>query len=179
MVRNGDQEQSSSGGARHAQGTPRAPLAGGPAAGAPVGDEAVARTPGKAGGRDDAGVPGQPRGDEGRPGDPGDPRQVPHPRRVPPRRSSLLRRPEYLRAIPSLARFLTPASRAPGDAQAGQHPSGPAAAEPETGGRNTEPDGTRPDGTGSRGTGPEGTRSDGAGSRGTGLDGTGSRRHRP
>jgi orotidine-5'-phosphate decarboxylase len=42
--------------------------------------------------------------------------QVPHPRWVLPRRSSLLRRPDPLRAISPLARFLTRASPAPGGA---------------------------------------------------------------
>jgi orotidine-5'-phosphate decarboxylase len=46
--------------------------------------------------------------------------QVPHQRQATPRRASLLRRPESLRAIPSLARFLRQAE--PGDALIGQEP---------------------------------------------------------
>jgi orotidine-5'-phosphate decarboxylase len=48
---------------------------------------------------------------------------VPHPRQAPSRRAGLLRRPESLRAIPSLARFLTRVSPDPGGARAGQDPA--------------------------------------------------------
>jgi orotidine-5'-phosphate decarboxylase len=49
---------------------------------------------------------------------------LPRPRQAPPRRASLLRRPESLRAIPSLARFLARASPEPGDARTGGDPAG-------------------------------------------------------
>jgi hypothetical protein len=52
---------------------------------------------------------------------------VPHPRQAPSRRAGLLRRPESLRAIPSLARFLGRASLEPGDARIGQDPAARAA----------------------------------------------------
>jgi hypothetical protein len=95
MVRYGDQEQSSSGGP-------------------------IPRTSQPAACREGAGAPGGPEGQEARPAGPEDPRRVPYPRPAPPRRASLLRRSEPLRAIPSLARFLTQASHEPGDRRIGQ-----------------------------------------------------------
>jgi orotidine-5'-phosphate decarboxylase len=102
MVRYGDQEQSSPGGTQQPLGTPQAPLA---------------RTPAEPGLRDGASAPDK-RGGEARLAGPDGARQVPHPR--PARRPALFRRPESLRAIPSLARFLTQASREPGAARPGR-----------------------------------------------------------
>ena len=95
MVRYGDQEQSSPGGT-------------------------IPRTSQEAAHREGAGAPGGPEGQEARPAGPEDTRRVPHPRQAPPRRASLLRRSETLRAIPSLARFLRPAE--PGDTRISQDP---------------------------------------------------------
>ena len=95
MVRYGDQEQSSPGGT-------------------------IPRTSQEAAHREGAGAPGGPEGQEARPAGPEDTRRVPHPRQPPPRRASLLRRSETLRAIPSLARFLRPAE--PGDTRISQDP---------------------------------------------------------
>ena len=97
MVRYGDQEQSSPGGT-------------------------IPRTSQEAAHREGAGAPGGPEGQEARPAGPEDTRRVPHPRQAPPRRASLLRRSETLRAIPSLARFLRPAE--PGDTRISQDPAG-------------------------------------------------------
>ena len=93
MVRYGDQEQSSPGGT-------------------------IPRTSQEAAHREGAGAPGGPEGQEVRPAGQEDTRRVPHPRQAPPRRASLLRRSETLRAIPSLARFLRPAE--PGDTRISQ-----------------------------------------------------------
>ncbi len=53
-----------------------------------------------------------------------DTRRVPRQRQAPQWRASLLRRSDALRAIPSLARFLTLASHEPGDARAGRDQAG-------------------------------------------------------
>ena len=92
MVRYSDQEHSSPGGAQHPTGTPQAP---------------VARTPREHAPREGEGESDGRQGGEARLAEPGDTHGVPRPRRVPPWRASLLRRPESLRAMPSLARFLT------------------------------------------------------------------------
>jgi hypothetical protein len=55
------------------------------------------------------------QGGEARLAEQDDTHAVPRPRQAPTRRASLLRRPESLRAIPSLARFLTRASLEPAD----------------------------------------------------------------
>jgi orotidine-5'-phosphate decarboxylase len=92
MVRYGDQEQSSPGGT-------------------------IPRTSQEADRREGAGAPDGPEGAQARPDDT---HRVPHPRQAPPRRASLLRRSETLRAIPSLARFLAPVSPEPGETRIGQ-----------------------------------------------------------
>ena len=108
MVRYGDQEQSSPGGAQYPQGTPQAP---------------AARTPQEPAQREGASAPDRQTGRETRLAEQDDPHQVPQPRQAPSRRAGLLRRPESRRAIPSLARFLGQASFEPGDARIGQDPA--------------------------------------------------------
>jgi orotidine-5'-phosphate decarboxylase len=97
MVRYGDQEQSSPGGT-------------------------IPRTSQEAARREGAGAPDGPEGAQVRQAGQEDPHRVPHPRQAPLRRTSLLRRSETLRAIPSLARFLNPASPDPGDTRISQDP---------------------------------------------------------
>jgi hypothetical protein len=109
MVRYGDQEHSSPGGAQHPPGTPQAP---------------VARTPREHAPRDDANKSDGQQGAEARLAEQDVALGLPRPRQAPPRRASLLRRPESLRAIPSLARFLARASPEPGDARTGGDPAG-------------------------------------------------------
>jgi orotidine-5'-phosphate decarboxylase len=95
MVRYGDQEQSSPGGT-------------------------IPRTSQDAARQEGAGAPDSPAGAQVRQARQDDPHRVPHPRQAPRRRASLLRRSETLRAMPSLARFLTPAPPGPGDARTSQ-----------------------------------------------------------
>jgi len=64
----------------------------------------------------------QPKGRETQLAEQDGTRQVPHPRQAPLRRALLLQRPQALRAMPSLSRFLRPAE--PGDARIGQEPAG-------------------------------------------------------
>jgi orotidine-5'-phosphate decarboxylase len=97
MVRYGDQEQSSPGGT-------------------------IPRTSQEAARREGAGAPDGPEGAQVRQAGQEDPHRVPHPRQAPLRRTSLLRRSETLRAIPSLARFLNPASPDPCDTRISQDP---------------------------------------------------------
>jgi hypothetical protein len=133
MVRYGDQEQSPPGGARHpleASQTPAAP------------------TPAEPARREGASAPDRQQGGEARLAGQDGTRQVPHQRQAPPRRGSLRRRPESLRAIPSLARFLTRASPEPGDTRLAQDPVGqdPVGQDPEEGwpgeaGQDAEADG--------------------------------------
>jgi orotidine-5'-phosphate decarboxylase len=61
---------------------------------------------------------------EASPAEQDDTRRVPRQRQAPQWRASLLRRSDALRAIPSLARFLTPASHEPGDPRAGRDQAG-------------------------------------------------------
>ncbi len=128
MVRYGDQEQSSPGGAqrplRHPR--PRRPV---PSGSPPYGTARAHRT-----GRQDG---------EARLAEQDDTRQVPHPRQAAPRRASLLRRPESLRAIPSLARFLAQASAEPGDARTGGDPPGRPAGRDRPAGASARPRGSR------------------------------------
>ncbi len=105
MARYGDQEQSSPGGARH-------PLE--------VSQIPVAPTPAEPARRESASAPDRQPGGEARLAEQDGARQVPHQRQAPSRRASLLRRPESLRAIPSLARFLTRAAPEPGDTRVTQ-----------------------------------------------------------
>jgi orotidine-5'-phosphate decarboxylase len=56
--------------------------------------------------------------------EPGDTGRVPRQRQAPQWRASLLRRSDALRAIPSLARFLAPASHEPGDPRGGRDQAG-------------------------------------------------------
>ncbi len=109
MVRYGDQEHSSPGGAQCPPGTPQTP---------------VARTPREHAPREDANQPDGQQGGEARLAEQDVALGVPRPRQAAPRRASLLRRPESLRAIPSLARFLARASLEPGDARIGGDPAG-------------------------------------------------------
>jgi len=109
MVRYGDQEHSSPGGAEHPPETPQTPVAQTPRGHAP---------------REGANKPDGEPGGQARPAEQDDAHGVPRPRQAPPRRASLLRRPESLRAIPSLARFLTRASHESGGAPAGRDPGG-------------------------------------------------------
>jgi orotidine-5'-phosphate decarboxylase len=67
--------------------------------------------------------------------------QVPHQRQATPRRASLLRRPESLRAIPSLSRFLRQAE--PGDALIGQEPKDSVAGSPGDEGTLTDVEAAR------------------------------------
>jgi orotidine-5'-phosphate decarboxylase len=113
MVRYGDQEHSSPGGAQHPPGTPQTPVTSTPREHAP---------------REGANNPDGQQGGQARLTEQGDTHGGPRPRQLPLRRASLLRRPESLRAIPSLARFLRPAE--PGDARAGGGPAGPGPAGP-------------------------------------------------
>ena len=115
MVRYGGQEHSSQGGSQHPQGTPRTP---------------VARTPREHAAREGAGKSDGQRDGEAPPAEQDDTHTVPGPRQAPTRRASLLRRPESLRAIPSLARFLTRASLEPADARAGRDLAGDGPAVP-------------------------------------------------
>jgi orotidine-5'-phosphate decarboxylase len=89
----------------------------------------VARTPREHAPKEDAHQPDGQQGREARLAEQDVELGVPRPRRPAPRRASLLRRPESLRAIPSLARFLARASLEPGDPriggdQAGHDPAG-------------------------------------------------------
>ena len=104
MVRYGDQEHSSPGEAQYPPGTPQTP---------------VARTPREHAPREDASKPDGQQGGEARLAEQDDSHGVPRPRQAAPRRASLLRRPESLRAIPSLARFLARAPAEPADARIG------------------------------------------------------------
>jgi orotidine-5'-phosphate decarboxylase len=107
MVRYGDQEHSSPGGSQYPQVTPQTP---------------VARTPREHATREGASKPDGQQGGEARPAEQDDAHALP--RQAPRRRASLLRRPESLRAMPSLARFLTRASLEPADARTGRDPVG-------------------------------------------------------
>src|ERR1700760_2408900 len=75
MVRYGDQEQSSPGGAQFPPGAPQAP---------------AARTPREPARREGASAPDGPTGGEARLAEQDDTRQVPHPRQAPSRRAGLL-----------------------------------------------------------------------------------------
>ena len=108
MVRYGGQEHSSQGGS-HPQGTPQAP---------------VARTPRDHAQREGASTPDGQQGGEDRPAEQDDAHTVPRPRQALTRRASLLRRSESLRAIPSLARFLTRSTPEPADPPAGRDQAG-------------------------------------------------------
>jgi orotidine-5'-phosphate decarboxylase len=114
MVRYGDQEKSSPGGAQRPLKAAKAP---------------AARTFGEPPRGDGASAPDPPQDGAARLAEQDDTRQVPHPRQAPPRRAFLLRRPESLRALPSLARFLAQASAKPGDAPPPGPPAGQEAAE--------------------------------------------------
>ena len=117
MVRYGDQEQSSPGGARHPLEASQTP---------------VAPTPAEPARQEGASAPDRQQGREARLAEQDGTRQVPHQRQAPSRRAPLLRRPESLRAIPPLARFLTRASPEPGDPRVTQDPVGqdPVGADP-------------------------------------------------
>src|SRR5690349_16063215 len=120
MVRYGDQEQSSPGGT-------------------------IPRTSHEAARREAASAPDRPEGEEVRPTGPDDTRRVPHPRQASPGRGSLRRRSESRRAIPSLARFLSPASLEPGDTRTSQDPDGQDPARPAAAdGQEDAPQGARP-----------------------------------
>jgi len=112
MVRYGDQEQSPPGGARHPLEAAQTPVAPSPAEHAPA-------EPAR---REGASAPDRQQGGEARPAEQDGARQVPHQRQATSRRASLLRRPESLRAIPSLARFLARAAPEHGDARVSQEP---------------------------------------------------------
>jgi orotidine-5'-phosphate decarboxylase len=116
MVRYGDQEQSSPGGT-------------------------IPRTSPEAVRREGAGAPDGPEDAQARQAGQDDPHRVPHPRQAPLRRASLLRRSETLRAIPSLARFLNPASPDPGDTRISQDTPWPPAAGSQDPGRRAAADG--------------------------------------
>ena len=66
----------------------------------------------------------QAKGGEARLAEQDEARQVPHQRQASPWRVQRLRRPQPLRALPSLARFLTRASAEPGETRAAQGPRG-------------------------------------------------------
>src|ERR1700744_326153 len=108
MVRYGGQEHSSQGGS-HPQGTPQAP---------------VARTPRDHAHREGASTPDGQQGGEARPAEQDDAPAVPRPRQALPRRPSRLRHSESLRAIPSLARFLTRSTPETADAPADRDQAG-------------------------------------------------------
>jgi orotidine-5'-phosphate decarboxylase len=126
MVRYGDQEKSSPGGAQRPLKAAKAP---------------AARSLGEPARRDGASAQDPPQDGEARLAEQDDTRG-PHPRQAPPRRAFLLRRPESLRAIPSLARFLAQGSAKPGDAPPPGPPGGQEAAEAAAAGEAGQDAGT-------------------------------------
>ena len=138
----GDQDQSSPGGTPHPLGPPKTPMA---------------RTYREPAQWEGTSMPDGPStGAEPRLAEQDDTRRVPHQRQAPLWRMSVLRRPQALRAVPSLSRFLRPAE--PGDTRMGRdlarrasRGSQDASAGPDAG-DNLDP-GDGPDAEAGRGTG--------------------------